>query len=188
MTFRKELIQMRTLLITTIAVVIVGVSSSVFGQVNPREGEEAKYPELRRQVTVLSGATVDNMTEMIIDLTHPVVVAHIGGRESFLALLKQVNNNFKSDGVQILSYNVGEIEQEARVGGDIFVVLSEVMLLRIKGSKYRAESSLIAISSDSGANWKFVAGTIGQARFDELFPKAAGRIKFKAMKTELVSN
>jgi hypothetical protein len=188
MMLRKELIQMHTLLITTVAVVILGVSSSAFGQTNPREGKDSKYPELRRQVTVLSDATVINTPETIIDLTHPVVVAHIGGRESFLALLKQVNNNFKSDGVQILSYNVGEIEQEARIGGDIFVVLSEVMLLRIKGSKYRAESSLIAISSDSGANWKFVAGTIGQARFDELFPKAAGRIKFKAMKTELVSN
>ena len=85
----------------------------------------------------------------------------------------------KAEGYEMISMSVNEVKQVENIEGEIFAVVLTTITMKIPDGKTEGKSSLVGISGDSGANWKFVnAGN--QESFNTMFPKAAGKIKIPA--------
>ena len=172
----------QSIVLSLVVLAMLGGIRSSFGQARGQDVASDKYPSLKVQAQDLADAVLNKNFEKIVEFTHPTVVAFLGGREKMIATIKQTfENSFDKDGVTLLGFRYGEIEQEVKVDNSIFAVLAEVVRIQIKDTKYEADSSEIAVSADGGKNWKFVSGTTGQELFNKMFPKTADKIKVKGV-------
>jgi len=161
---------------------IVGLFATVqsFGQSGGGGTATDKYPSLKSQAQALSDAVVNRDFEKLVGCSHPTLVEYLGGREKMIADIKKVfEDSFDKQGVKLLGFRYPGVEQEVKIDNEIFVVVTEIVQMQIRETKYEGDGSEVAISADGGKNWKFVSGTTGQMMFDRLFPKASGKIKLR---------
>lgn len=160
-----------------------------FGQAQPKNAEQKSqpgseqkqndYPSLKVQAEELGKATVSGNFGKIIDYTHPKIVTLAGGKDKMTASLKSDFAQMKAEGFEMISLKVGEVKQIEKIGDELFAVLLINLTMKVPNGKLAGESSLIGVSGDSGANWKFING-IEQERFKAMFPKAAEKIRIPA--------
>lgn len=133
------------------------------------------FPSLRKLAQEITNATVKGDYEKLADLTHPEVVKLAGGRKKMIDGMKLESAQIKAEGFELISIATGDVKQIARVENEIFAVVMIEMVINSSNTKSRGGSSLIGISSDNGATWKFVNG-VDQVRLKQMFPKAAEKI------------
>lgn len=133
------------------------------------------FPNLRAQAEEVGKATVAEDFEKLADLTHPQIAQMFGGKEKMVEYLKKGSAQMKSSGFELENIEIGEIQPPVNIGAEIFAIVPMKMTLKLPEGKFLGESSMVGISSDKGANWKFI-NAVSQEKFDKQFPKAAGKI------------
>jgi hypothetical protein len=155
-----------------VAIGILLISQTAFGQTKA----DADYPNLKKQAEELGKATVGGDFSKIVDLTYPKIVEEAGGKDKMIASMKLDVSQMKYEGFDLEAMTVGEIKQVAVVENQIFALVPVTMRIKSPDGKMLGESSIIGISTDGGANWKFI-NSIDQAGFKKAFPKAAEKIR-----------
>jgi hypothetical protein len=131
---------------------------------------------LKSQAEEISKTLVNGDYDRLADLTHPKVLEMTGGREKMISVSKEFMDASKKQGIEIVSTTVGEPNESVPVGNELFATVPFSIVLKTPKGNLKQQSMVVGISSDNGANWKFVNG-INQEKFNEMFPEAAGKIK-----------
>jgi hypothetical protein len=131
---------------------------------------------LKSQAEEISQTLTNGNYDRLADLTHPKVLEMTGGREKMISVSKEMMDASKKQGIEILSAEVGEPKEAVPVGNELFATVPFAVVLKMPNGKVKQESTVVGISTDNGANWKFVNG-INQEKFKEMFPEAAGKIQ-----------
>lgn len=159
----------------------IGQTPSTIGPADKAlQGEaKAKYPGLALQAKEVADATITKNFEKLVDLTHPRVISMAGGKERMIAGLKKADEQMQAEtGAELSGVTFGEMQQEAKIGTEVFVVVPMTILMKIGPAKFTGESSIVGISSDNGVSWTFVNG-VNQVRFAQMFPAVGDKIKIK---------
>lgn len=138
---------------------------------------------LKTQSAAIGQAIKTGDFNKIADYTHPIVFEMAGGRERSIADGKKEFEEVTKDGFEIVSLTVGEPKDAVAVEKELFAVVPITIVTRErtkaesnKTGTFRSESTLIGISNDNGANWKFLSD-MNQERFAALFPAAATKLR-----------
>lgn len=124
----------------------------------------------------------------LADYTHPKAFeGRAGGREKLVSDSRQAIEQLENEGFKIDSIEVGEPGEIVLIEDELFAVVPLTVVLDAQKTKMKQGSSIVGISADNGANWKFING-ISQAKFKELFPKAAGKIRIPQDSLESVKD
>lgn len=142
-----------------------------------QKSETAAAPQakLKTQAEEISQTLANGNYERLADLTHPKVLEMTGGREKMISVSREFMDSSKKQGIEIVSTTVGEPNESVKIGDDLFATVPFAIVLKTPKGSFRQQSTVVGISSDNGANWKFANG-INQERFNEMFPAAAGKI------------
>jgi hypothetical protein len=137
------------------------------------------YPNLALQARELNEAFSKKDYARFADLIHPKVIEMAGGREQMIAETTKELKEMEAEGVVILSSTAGEPTQFIRdESGSIYAVLPTTLKIKAQAGIFQAESSMIAVSSDGGANWKFIdASGKDQGELKKLLPGVVDKLK-----------
>ena len=141
---------------------------------NPAETAQATA-NLKTQANELTQTIKTQNYAKIADFTHPKVLELIGGRTKVI----EAGEDIKKEGFSVVSAVAGEPKEIVSIDNELFASLPVTLQMKTPGSKngkLEQQSTLVAVSSDNGANWKFVNG-INQDQFQQLFPNAATKIQ-----------
>ena len=145
------------------------VEQSVQGKIG-----KVDYSKLKAQVAEFNRATVNKDFNRVVDWTHPKYVEQFGGRDKILAAIKTGVEEYKAQGIEVISIAIGQPGEVVEIKDQVFSVIPTTSTLKAPGGQLVGEIPIVAVSSD-GANWRFVSG-LNQERFNALFPDAAEKI------------
>jgi hypothetical protein len=135
---------------------------------------KADYSKLKAQAEEFNRATVNKDFSKVVDWTHPKYIEQFGGREKILTVIQTGVEEYKGQGIEVMSIAIGQPGEVVEVKGQLFSVVPTTSTLKAPGGKLVGEITVIAVSTD-GRNWKFISG-LNQERFNALFPEAADQI------------
>ena len=93
------------------------------------------------------------------DLTCPVVVEKLGGRDKFIERLASMAAEIKSSGFRIDSIDMSEPPSYVEWAGDLYSILPQTLRLSLStGIQISKHSYLAGVSPDGGATWRFIDG------------------------------
>jgi hypothetical protein len=153
--------------------------------------EAAKqYPNLAIQAKQLNEAFGKRDFARFVDFIHPKVVEMAGGRDTMVTDMTREIKQMELEGVVILSSESNAPTQFVRDGGSIYAVLPTITKTRTQTGVFQSESNMIAVSSDEGANWKFIdASGQNNGELNKLIPGVADKLKLPPDKTPVkISN
>jgi len=147
--------------------------------VQPPSEWAKKYPNLAIQARELNEAFGRKDYARFADLIHPKVIEMAGGRERMIAEMTKELKQMEAEGVVVLSSTCGEPTQFFRDGSEsLYAVLPTTSKIKAQTGIFQSESSMIAVSSDDGANWKLIdASGKDQGELKKLIPGVADRLK-----------
>ncbi|MFN2577707.1 MAG: hypothetical protein ABR607_08455 [Pyrinomonadaceae bacterium] len=152
-------------------------ATSVAAQPSPATTD--KYPSLAIQSSELTDAFGKKDYARFVNLIHPKVIEMAGGREQMIAEMTKELKEMEDEGVVVLSSSCGEPTQFVHDGSDsIYAVLPITLKTKAQAGIFQSESTMIAVSSDGGANWKFIdASGKDQGELKKLIPGVADKLK-----------
>ena len=136
--------------------------------------EKVDYSKLKAQAEEFNRATVNKDFNKVVDWTHPKYIEQFGGREKIINVIKTGVEEYKAEGIEVMSIAVGQPSEVVEVKGQLFSVIPNTSTLKAPGGQLVGEITVIAVSTD-GTNWRFISG-LNQERFNALFPDAADQI------------
>ena len=161
------------------------VASPLAGQspASQSSGLSENYPNLVAQAQEVNDAFRRRDFARMVDLTYPKVIEAAGGRDKMVAALAKGMKEMEAEGVVVLSSTAGAPIQIVRASGSIYAVLPTTLKVKAHDGVFQTESSMIGISSDSGATWTFIdAGGKDQNQLKNLLPDAASKLNLPAEK------
>ena len=137
-----------------------------------------KFPNLAIQARELTEAFGRKDYARFADLIHPKVIEMAGGRERMIAEMTKELRQMEAEGVVVLSSTCGEPTQFFRDGSEsLYAVLPTTSKVKAQTGVFQSESSLIAVSSDGGANWRFIdASGKDQGELKKLIPGVVDKL------------
>jgi hypothetical protein len=113
----------------------------------------------------------------LIAMTHPSVVAEMGGHDAAVATVTQSIAALKAQGITVESAVIEVPSEPVAVGALVAVIVPQTKELRTPKGRFRSRGHLLAISEDGGTRWSFIdTGSLTPASLAEYFPTLAGRI------------
>jgi hypothetical protein len=146
-------------------------------------GLSENYPNLVTQAQEVNDAFRRRDFARMVDLTYPKVIEAAGGRDKMVSALAKGMREMEAEGVVVLSSTAGAPTQIVHASGSIYAVLPTTLKVKAQDGIFQTESSMIGISSDSGATWTFIdAGGKDQNQLKNLLPDAASKLSLPAEK------
>ena len=147
---------------------------------SPTNSKQQAYPALKIQSDEFVKAMMNNAVVKIVEFTHPKIVNESGGKDEMIKYLTKYPMNLTHlEGYEYESIEIVEIKPIVEAAGELFAVVPVRFNVKSTTGKAFAITSLIGVSADNGANWKFLYG-VNQEDFDYSFPKAARKIQIPA--------
>ena len=117
------------------------------------------------------------------DLTYPKVIEAAGGRDKMIAALAKGLKEMESDGVTVMSSTAAAPIQIVHVSNWIYAVVPTTLKVKARDGVFETESSMIGLSSDSGAHWTFIdAGGKDHKELLSMLPAPADALKLPVEK------
>ncbi len=139
--------------------------------------ESGNYPTLVAQAQEVNDAFRRRDFARMVDLTYPKVIEAAGGRDKMVAAVAKGMKEMEAEGVVVLSSTAGAPTQIVHASGSIYAVLPTTLKVKAQNGVFQTESSMIGISSDSGATWTFIdAGGKDRSELKKLLPDAADKL------------
>jgi hypothetical protein len=124
-------------------------------------------------------ATAKNDAAKVTDLTYPLAIEAVGGREKAIQRALEERKKAEENGIKVLSLEKAvPPEQIFATKKAHYCVVPILLHMTIADSKYLFRSALIGISIDSGKTWKFVDITLGEKIIRKYIPDIPGELKF----------
>lgn len=159
----------RTLVILLLAL----TSAGAFAQ-------QAKIKALAQQMAT---ATVKGDFKTVIAHTDPETVKKAGGPDAMLKVVTNMFAQLKKSGMTIRSATAGNPGPVLQAGNKRFCAVPETVAMAVPANNmtpkgvYTAQSTLLAVSTDNGANWYFVnSGSMSDEALYKLYPEVKGKI------------
>ena len=160
-------------MITTLAPIIALL---VAFQNSPDDAAKKSAHEVARQY---GEATLKNDHAKVIDLTYPLAVEAVGGREKAIQKVQEEHQRAKDKGVKILSLEkVVAPDKISATKKAQYCVVPISFHIKVVDSQYLLRSALIGISIDSGKTWKFVDISIGERIIRRYIPDMPRELEF----------
>jgi len=119
----------------------------------------------------------------MVDMTYPKVVEAAGGRDKMIAALAKGLKEMETEGVVVLASTAAAPSQIVHVSGWIYAVVPTSLKVKAKDGVFQTESSMIGLSSDSGANWTFIdAGGKDHTQLMTMLPAKVDKLNFPVEK------
>ncbi len=141
------------------------------------EQTKTDYPNLKTQADEMGVAFSANDFNKFADFMHPKLVKMAGGKNKFISSLDASMEQMKSAGFELISYEMGEPIQTIEVDNQIFSVVPTETVMKLPKKTVTEQGSILAVSEDKGANWKFVRVTSKES-LKRLFPNAIDQLTF----------
>ena len=133
----------------TVFIAFILATGSLFAQVDKKI--------IKQQAELTAAALLKGDYETVIRFTYPKIVEMLGGREKMIDILNSGRAQMEQQGMSIQSVTFGEpSESVAAEGGEIHCLVPQTLFVTVPAGKMKAESWLLAISTDKGANWYFL--------------------------------
>jgi hypothetical protein len=161
---------MLTTTIMSMAIVLVGVQKA------PVDTAKESAQKLAK---ACAEATIKKDLAKVIDLTHPMAVAAMGGRRTAIKIAEEELKKAEQDGVKMLS--VAEVLLPKKIYPSAkahYCVVPVSFHIKVDDSKYLLRSALIGISIDAGKTWKFVDISLGEEAVRKLLPDMPKELDF----------
>ena len=133
---------------TSIIIAVALTTSSLFAQVDNKV--------IKQQAEQTSKALLQGDYETVVKFTYPKIVEMLGGREKMVAMLRDGKAQMDAQGMGIESVSFGEPSLTVKAGEEIHCLVPQTLLMTVPGGKMKAESWLLAISTDKGTHWYFL--------------------------------
>ena len=132
----------------------------------------AQYEALiKHDARILVDATIKEDYNTVIKYTYPALVTAAGGNEKLLISVKQSMAELKRNNMTITGGELGEPGPLIRANNELYSLLSEKVIIKVKGGTVSAKSSILAISKDKGKSWYFMdIGSLDSKTMNTLFP------------------
>ncbi|HLM01659.1 MAG TPA: hypothetical protein VK400_11440 [Pyrinomonadaceae bacterium] len=152
----------------------------------PQRQESAdKYPALTKQADEMVKAAVKNDFAKFAGYLHPKVIEKAGGKEKFVAALKQITREMEAAGVSLVAYSVEKPAQVIEVDKLIFAVMPTRASVKTPEGVQVENGNLLAVSADNGSSWKFVR-VDNKESIKSIFPDIADKLEiFKAANSRI---
>lgn len=149
----------------------------------PRGDIKSTYPNLKKEADLMIKAFLAEDFERYTDFMHPVPVQAVDGRKSFISSLVSTIANLRSNGIEFVSFEIGEPIQAIEMDNKVFVVLTYESRMKNQQRITSEEGNILAVSEDKGARWMFIRAT-SKERLRFLFPDLVDRLNFPGSRTK----
>ena len=112
--------------------------------------------EMLKQAKDMSALFLAKDYEGFSKYTHPNVVKNMGGNKKMIATLKTSFKEIEDQGVVFTAINFATPSKMIAVGDEIQCTLPQMIEMKVPGGTLTANTTLIALSPDKGANWYFI--------------------------------
>ncbi len=121
--------------------------------------DQKALANLKSQAADAGRAMLEEDHPRMADLTHPVLIKHFGGRDTYIKKLEETANDLRRQGLKFQSFDLGTPSALRESGGVLYAIYPySLRLTGPNGEPARQPTYLICTSSDGGATWKFLDG------------------------------
>jgi hypothetical protein len=154
------------------------------GEAKSAAARASEYPGLKAQAEALGQAFLAGDYKKVVAVTYPRLVEMAGGPKALEEFIRREMQKMDAGGFKILSYEVGEPEPAARIGGALYAVVPTVMKAQTPAGVATQPSFMIGVSRDGGEGWTFLGGmgTTDKAQLRVLMPEASDKLKLPEVK------
>ena len=138
---------------------VFALAALVLTLVGCDKGPAATPEQVRAKAQECADAMLSGDYGKVADLTHPKVVAEIGGKQKMIDTLTTGVAQMKAQHFSLVSYKAQAPPEILGSGADRMAVLPTAMEMTTPKGKLKQKSYLLGISSDAGRNWTFVDGS-----------------------------
>jgi hypothetical protein len=151
----------------------------VVSQDAPKD-EAVKLKAALDQAKACAKATVDGDFAKVIDMTNPIALKTLGGKEMMLKQITAAMEQMKQQGVAIKGTTVEPAKSLTRSASTIYCVLPTTTIITVQQQKVTATGFLLGSSTDDGKTWTYLDGSSGEAAVRTLLPDVPKDMTFPA--------
>lgn len=111
---------------------------------------------IKKQAETMGQALLKKDFTTFVQFAHPAILTMAGGKQKMVEGLSQGLKAMEAQGGGILNVAVGEPSRVLTTKDGLQCTLPQVMDLKVPNGKLVSKSTLIAVSTDKGANWYFI--------------------------------
>ena len=113
----------------------------MLGRYAPHPADDTALKQaIKGKVEEINNALLKEDFGMVVDLTHPKLVALMGGRQKMISVMEAGTKEMKSKGFEFHSAKVEDPSEPVKSGSDLFVVVPFELEMKVPGGKLRAEN------------------------------------------------
>lgn len=137
----------------------------------------------KAQAEEISQAVVRGDYKKLADMTHPKIVAQVGGKEQLMEVSEKAVQSMKTLGVEVKGIKVGDPVEPVESNKELYTVVPFTLSLSQAGEAVEKESFYIAVSSNGGKKWSFVdGGQLGADNVKQFLPDFPSELKLPVIK------
>lgn len=138
---------MRYRLFTTLILVILPYSSTIYAQI---------AEEIRTAAQIYAYAQVNADLDMLLDMTYPELVEKAGGPQKTKNMLAALRESESKKGRFLREITVKDPIESVQVANEIHAIVPIISTVTVPEGILTIESSLIAVGTEKRDNWYFI--------------------------------
>jgi hypothetical protein len=143
------------------------------------------HQRVKLQAQELVDAMMKGNFERASDLTHPKLVELMGGREKYIATLKEFRAEVESNQSELPSLDVGDPREVVEINRQHYAIIPTTLRIKVPEGTLVGDGFMIGTSADGGQNWTFVDSggrSINKDQLRMFFGPAADQLKIPEVK------
>ncbi|NML23678.1 hypothetical protein HHL16_22550 [Pseudoflavitalea sp. G-6-1-2] len=129
---------------------MLGLIASSFAQVKDAS------KNLKLQAEKMGAALVKGDFKTFSTYNHPTILQMMGGAPKMIELMNKATSNMKTQGMSFNKVSFGEPSKFVKSGKELQTTIPQLIVMKLAKGRLENASTLIAVSSDNGANWVFI--------------------------------
>ena len=167
-------------------IVLVALLTGVFAGCGRAE-PAAEVEQVRAKAQECADAMLGGNYAKVADLTHPKVVAEVGGKQKMVDALNKGVQQMKAQRFAITGYTVSAPGEVVGAGADRFAVVPTALEMKTPTGKLKQKSYLLGVSGDGGRSWTFVDGSeLNEERLRTVAPNVPKELKLPAAEKPVI--
>jgi hypothetical protein len=120
-------------------------------------GQVAHAPQnISRQASKMGTAFVKKDYVTFANYIYPLILKSMGGQAKMADVLKKSIDDMESQGMSITSITFAEPSAILKSGKELQAAIAQHTEIKLQKGRLVSTSTLIAVSSDNGTDWKFI--------------------------------
>jgi hypothetical protein len=111
---------------------------------------------IKEQALEVVKAALENDYETILSHTYPRLIELVNGHKKMNTMISDGMDSLKAHGIWITDISLGKPGKVFKAGKELHCIISERIVMQIKGGHMIINSNLLAISKDKGRFWYFL--------------------------------